>query len=244
MYSKVQNYIQNFFNLFTNLVREEFTYLKKKNLYLINEEFSKIEELIKQQKIALSVIIRHSKFFENHIQLIAKELGFNFENNEQLKRFNELMFKEHLFCGFITSHTSSFISILDKQLSSIQNSQKFLATVRFGSLQRHIEKEEELYNEFLKVFIEKIERIEQLIQYEQKHEHFQKIEQYVLTAAVSITAIPLGPLELASIPFWGIYFSIQVWKKHSNEFENWRMIEKNRIIKRSKESNRWRFFKK
>lgn len=236
---KVEGYIREFYKLFTNIVHQEFSYLKKKNSHFQNKEFNEINELIKEQKNGLRNIIRHLNFFEKHLDKIAQELGFNFENNEQLMRFNELMFKEHLFCGFILSHTSNFIIILDKQLKSIENSQRFFGKLRYGSLQTHLEREEELYNEFLKIFIEKIETIEKLIQYEKRHEHFQKIEQYVLTTAISITAVPLGPLEFASIPFWGAYFSIEYWKKHSSEFEQWRVIEKKRIIKRKKSPDKF-----
>jgi hypothetical protein len=60
---------------------------------------------------------------------------------------------------------------------------------------------------------------------------FQGFDQkYIFDAAIIITMVPLGPLEVLSFPFWGTYFSLKELVKHRDNYEIWKSSEKYRLI--------------
>ena len=236
MHSHTQEYVKNLLEMYRNIIRNEFIFLKEKHDSYKSKNYEALKQLILKQKEEFQIVLRHTLFYEHHIDLISVELGINTQwlNAQEHTRLHNLFTKDNFIGGFIIKHSNIFLDILDKQLQSLKNREGILGkldVLRYGTIETNLQQEEEIYNELLSLFIQKIELMQKYINYENKHELYESIKGYVFKASITITAVPIGPLELLSIPFWGVYFAMNEWEKHSQEFGEWRKIKKKRIMK-------------
>ena len=236
MHSHTQEYVKNLFEMYKKIIYNEFNYLRRKHELFTSQDYEKLKELIFEQRKEFQVVLRHTLFYETHMDLISVELGINIQelNSQELNRLHNLFTKDNFIGGFIVKHSNIFLEILNKQLQSLKNRGGILGKLdvfRFGTIENNLQKEEEVYNELLSLFIQRIEFMQKYINYENKHELYESIKGYVFKASITITAVPIGPLELLSIPFWGVYFVMNEWEKHSQEFGEWRKIKRRRIMK-------------
>lgn len=88
-----------------------------------------------------------------------------------------------------------------------------------------------MFNELLDIFVSKSQIVEEEYNEIRNFELFNRIKSYVLDASVIITAVPLGPLEVLSLPFWTTYFSMGQLVKLRENYNRWKIYGKIRIAK-------------
>lgn len=239
MNTHTTDYIQKIAKLNHHVLQSEFIYLKDKTFSYHNSAPNQFNIVIESQRKAFNKLQTHVDNFINHQnKIISQNLKQYKLSPQQQSRFEELFYKEGFLINYIKSHQNQFSSIINKQHKLITHassnplaqkiSDKFHQKSK-TTLLDYLHKEENLYSNYLSLMIQNTKDIEEFSTSQHKHELYKRIEDYIFDASVAITAIPLGPLELASIPFWGTYFSLKELEKLDSNFQTWKKIEKPRL---------------
>lgn len=240
METLVQAYLDNIFTLHKKFLREEFHYLREKNKHLHIGLGSEITEIITNQQDILSDTIRHLTFFQKHKKKLEDELSSTHKNsNLSLPPLDILLKKEDYFSSFLISNQNRINLILDNQKKSINKPKSRYLSKIFTVYEKksksrlvdYISKEEEFFSWVLDQYLVNPEELEKHKKYFNSHSRYHNLEDSIFKTSVLITAVPLGPLELASIPFWCIYLSMHEFEKISKDFKHYRDVTKPRIIK-------------
>lgn len=236
----VIDYLQKFVGLHKRFLHNEFHFLKQKNQSYHNNDFSQISSVIAQQQQDFSNLIPHLKAFHRHKYYIERELFGDELLYEQYQRFCDVTLREDFFVNFLLFERPSIEKILSSQQKALEkkDSRGVLSRIQQGfrrgthsNLVDFLEREEEAYSWFLDQYVTKVNELQNQFNYQKTHRAYDKIKNYVLDASVGITSVPLGPLELASLPLWGVYISMKEFEELSHNFEHYRSVQKHRIVK-------------
>lgn len=242
MNEKTREYLNQLLNLHKNVLYTELDYLKKKNEAYHEKNFSQISEMINSQKQLYEKEIPHFYYFENHKQIISKELFGRDLGGEESERLGALLNRDDFLIHFFTKHEKNYSNILEEQHQALwRNEEGLLKKIRQvyhkGSKTRLVDffhREEELFSEFLELYMQRAGDLQKMYNYYEHKELHDKLETYVLKGSMAVSAVPLGPLELLSLPLWGTYISMHELENLSSNFSEWRKINKARIIKEEK----------
>lgn len=244
MNAKTRKYVEDILhNLLRNGLKEEFEYLKLKYKYYHEGNHQEILNIINQQVAKLTKDVKHLNSYNYHIKLISMEVfGDEKLNREQTQRFKDILFREGDLFHFIIKHVTEYFQNLKNEQVALLNEDNWIngnkiqkARLWFNEKRHHtyldfLKLEEKFFNEVLNLFLQRTQSLQLQIKLIEENKAREKIIQYVKTGAITITAVPLGPLEVLSVPFWGAYLSLEYLSKFRKDFKEWQRIEKNRII--------------
>ena len=240
MQKETQHYVGKIFEIHKSLLHREFSYLKQKNSAYHQDDLNHFDKILFSQRLSYDEISSHITRFDTFKPLIKKELFSQPLNSQQQARFDEVFYKEDFLVRYLHDNFMAFSALLDKQHKALWDKEgdgvigKIKSSYKRGAKKRLIdflEQEEDIYSGFLNLYRQSTQTIAQEYSYEHWHQSFDKLKEYVLGASVAVTSVPLGPLELASLPLWGTYFSMREVEELDKNFKEWKNIHKHRIIK-------------
>lgn len=233
MNSHFSHYIEKIVQLHHNILHSEFSYLKDKAFLYNRRARTQLQFVTQKQLKEFQQLQPHIDSFENYQTTLTL-------NQFQDTKSQELFYKQGFIMHYLKDHQEKFTSILEKQQHLLEHhplkspyGEKITDLFHkktHTTLVDYLHKEEELYSNYLALTIQNTKTIEEFSKQQHHHEMYKQCENYLLDASLAITAIPLGPLELASLPLWGTYFSLKELEKLDHNFQRWRTIEKPRLI--------------
>ncbi len=208
----IEAYCELFLDSVSRAVHDEFSYLRRKH----DEPPLPV---ITEQRENYKHVQRHTHFFDSRYRVLERRVG------------DIPHVKEDVLAHFFTTHNKQFINLLDKQEASFGHGK--LRTKLDSFLHRdytaYLHKEEELFSELLYLLHTKNDRIEELAKKFSRDEWYEKIREGTMLTALGSEIVLLGPLEILSVPLWGVYFGMGTLEKLSHQFDDWRHIKKHRI---------------
>lgn len=239
MNSHFPHYIEKIARLHHNILHNEFSYLKDKAFLYHRNAQTQLQLVTQKQLEDFQKLQPHIDSFETYRTTLTHQITQTPLDQFQDARSYDLFYKEGFIMHYLKEHQEKFTSVVKKQQHLLQHplkspfEQKIVDLVHkktHSTLQDYLHQEEELYSNYLALTIQNTKTIEEFSKELHHHEVYNKCKNYILDASLAITAIPLGPLELASLPLWGAYFSLKELEKLDHNFQRWRSIEKPRII--------------
>ena len=235
-----RDYLKKILETNNSVLHSTFDSIKNKTKNYHNKDYDSFLKWVEKQKNEYEVVRRHYNNFLKRKNLIHKEIFGDDLEASQRKNLEEILERDEILGIFFIDHIDEIEKILKKQEKEIKSPPKKgkigWITEKYKSKTRQdlvglLHKEEELFSEYLSLYWTKIQDLENRSKYYKEHELYDKIKDYVLKGSVAITAVPLGPIELLSIPLWGTYLSMESIEKLNKNFEDWRKIEKPRITR-------------
>lgn len=235
------HYVEKIARLHHNLLHKEFSYLKNKAHLYNRRARTQLDWLTQEQQSEFQKIQPHIDSFERYRTILTQGLIGTTLDEDQEKRSYDLFYKEGFLIHYLQDHQQKFTSVLEKQQHHLHHHPlkspfgeeivEFYHKKTHTTLVDYLHKEEEIYSNYLALAIQNTKTIEGFSKQQHHHEIYEQCKEYILHASLAITAVPLGPLELASLPFWGAYFSLKELETLQENFQTWRTIEKPRLIK-------------
>jgi hypothetical protein len=235
MEQKIIEYFESLDNLMLNFIKREFENLKIKITVVVqNDNFQKINEVIKNQKMTYENLKEHIENFEFYKTHIVKYL---LKNKDEFKKNFD---KEDGVVSYIKKHFKEYLKNLEKQKKEVE---KLLENKKRGKifekvrsklnldLKSLIEIEEEKFFVLISFFMTKNEEMDKFLKNIEKFEKYEKWKKKSLISAIVLNLFPIhGVGDVFSIPFWGLFLSINEIEKHLKGYKTW----KNTIISKRK----------
>lgn len=222
--SSIERLVEGYLGAINISVHQEFSFLKEKFRALDNP--SRLQGLIDEQRdLYERQVFRHSKNFREHYERFCEQHDIStvFPGDDGLK--------DDVLAHFFINHDKQLHRILHAQEKSLKTNPitRYLRKVSHTRTRDYLLKEEQVYGELLLLLHTKAKSAEQLSEDFAHLDYLERIRQGSRQAAIPISAVPLGPLELVALPFWASYLSVGLLEKHNAAFSSWQQTKKHRI---------------
>lgn len=136
-----------------------------------------------------------------------------------------------IFVRFFFHYDKPFLKSLEQQEKQFQKKPSWLRQKLNKDYQGWLYKEEEIFSRVLALAHTKEVNVERFAKRYTREEWYDRLEQGTLAAALGSEFLLLGPLELLSVPIWGLYAGERVFEKLNSDFKKFR---KHRITQKSR----------